>query len=65
MWRAYRPKTPERAANSFFVHFLFSLIFKYDAPPEQEHRSQDRNDMALGWLPLTDVDRSYSRNDFA
>jgi hypothetical protein len=24
--RAYRPKTPEGAANSSYVHFLFGLI---------------------------------------
>jgi hypothetical protein len=29
--RAYQPKTPEGAANSGYVHFLFSLIFKYEA----------------------------------
>jgi hypothetical protein len=29
--RAYRSKTPEGAANSSYVHFLFGLIFKYQA----------------------------------
>jgi hypothetical protein len=38
--RAYRPKTPEGAANSSYVHFLFGLIFKYEATTEQGHRSQ-------------------------
>jgi len=33
--RAYRPKTPEGAANSSYVHFLFGLIFKYEATTEQ------------------------------
>ena len=28
--RAYRPKTPDGAANSTYVHFLFGLIFKGD-----------------------------------
>jgi DnaK suppressor protein len=32
--RAYRPKTPEGAANSSYVHFLFGLIFKYEATTE-------------------------------
>jgi hypothetical protein len=42
--RAYRPKTPEGAANSSYVHFLFGLIFKYEATTEQGHRSQGPND---------------------
>jgi len=33
--RAYRPKTPEGAADSSYVHFLFGLIFKYEATTEQ------------------------------
>jgi hypothetical protein len=44
--RAYRPKTPEGAANSSYVHFLFGLIFKYEATTEQGHRSQGPNDTA-------------------
>jgi hypothetical protein len=44
--RAYRPKTPEGAANSSYVHFLFGLIFKYEATTEQGHRSQGLNDTA-------------------
>ena len=44
MRRAYRPKTPEGAANSSYVHFLFGLIFKYEAATEQGHRSQGLND---------------------
>jgi hypothetical protein len=36
MRRAYRPKTPEDAANGSYVHFLFDLIFKYDATTEQQ-----------------------------
>jgi hypothetical protein len=35
--RAYRPKTPEGAANSSYVHFLFGLIFRYEATAEQGH----------------------------
>ena len=31
MRRAYRPKTPEGATNSNYVHFLLGLIFNYDA----------------------------------
>ena len=31
MRRADRSKTPEGAANSSYVHFLFGLIFKYEA----------------------------------
>ena len=27
--------TPEGAANSTYVHFLFGLIFKYEATTEQ------------------------------
>ena len=46
MRRAYRPKTPEGAANSSYVHFLFGLIFKYKATTEQGHRSQGPNDTA-------------------
>jgi hypothetical protein len=37
---AYRPKTPEGAANSSYVHFLFGLMLKYEATTEQGHRSQ-------------------------
>jgi len=37
--RAYRPKTPEGAANRSYVHLLFRLIFKYEATTEQGHRS--------------------------
>src|SRR5215813_13954083 len=57
--RAYRPKTPEGAANSSYVHFLFGLIFKYEATTEQGHRSQGPNDTArprrrgdrmMGWM---------------
>ena len=33
--RAYRPKTPEGAANSSYVHFPFGLIFKYEATTGQ------------------------------
>src|SRR5262249_46309203 len=44
--RAYRPKTPEGAANSTYVHFLFGLIFKYEATTEQGRRSQGPNDTA-------------------
>jgi hypothetical protein len=33
--RAYRPKTPEGAANSTYVHFLFGLIFKYEGTTEK------------------------------
>src|SRR5215813_11924783 len=44
--RAYRPKTPEGAANSSYVHFLFGLISKYEATTEQGHRSQGPNDTA-------------------
>ena len=44
--RAYRPKTPEGAANSSYVHFLFGLIFKYGATTEQGHKSQGPNDTA-------------------
>jgi hypothetical protein len=44
--RAYRPKTPEGAANSSYVHFLFGLIFKYEATTEQGHRSLGLNDTA-------------------
>src|SRR5262249_23675075 len=33
MRRAYRPKTPKGAANSGYVHFLFGLIFNYEAKP--------------------------------
>jgi hypothetical protein len=29
--RTYRPETPEGAPNSSYVHFLFGLIFKYEA----------------------------------
>jgi RNA polymerase-binding transcription factor DksA len=29
--RTYRPKTPESATNRSDVHFLFSLIFRYEA----------------------------------
>ena len=29
--RTYRPKTPESATNRSYVHFLFGLIFKYEA----------------------------------
>src|SRR5262249_25992888 len=39
-------KTPEGAANSTYVHFLFGLIFKYEATTEQGHRSQGPNDTA-------------------
>ena len=46
MWRAYRPKTPEGAANSSYVHFLFGLIFKYEATTEQGRRSQSANAVA-------------------
>ena len=46
MWRAYRPKTPEGAANSSYVHFLFGLIFKHEATTEQGHRSRGPNDTA-------------------
>jgi len=38
--RADRSKTPEGAANSSYVHFLFGLIFKHAATTEQGHRSQ-------------------------
>ena len=38
--------TPEGAANSTYVHFLFGLIFKYEATTEQGHRSQGPNDIA-------------------
>jgi len=38
--RAYQPKTPEGAANSTYVHFLFGLILKYEATTEQGHRSE-------------------------
>jgi hypothetical protein len=34
------------AANSSYVHFLFGLIFKYEATTEQGHRSQGPNDTA-------------------
>src|SRR5215813_8539946 len=44
--RAYRPKTPEGAANSSYVHFLFGLIFKYEATTEQGHWSEGPNDIA-------------------
>src|SRR6516165_10020346 len=44
--RAYRPKTPEGAANSSYVHFLFGLIFKHEATTEQGHRSRGPNDTA-------------------
>jgi hypothetical protein len=43
--RAYRPKTPEGAANSSYVHFLCGLIFK-EATTEQGLRSQGPNDTA-------------------
>jgi SAM-dependent methyltransferase len=37
------------------VHFLFGLIFKYDAPFEQEHRSQGPNEVGLlGWQSVAD-----------
>src|SRR5262245_40184629 len=39
-------KTPEGAANSIYVHFLFGLIFKYEATTEQGRRSQGPNDTA-------------------
>src|SRR5262249_48687697 len=39
-------KTPEGAANSRYVHFLFGLIFKYEATTGQGHRSQGPNDTA-------------------
>jgi hypothetical protein len=34
MRRAYQPKTPEGAANSTYVHFLFGLILKCEAATE-------------------------------
>jgi hypothetical protein len=42
--RPYRPKTPEGAADGSYVHFLFGLIFKYEATTEKGHRSQGPND---------------------
>jgi hypothetical protein len=39
--RADRPKTPEGAANSSYVHFLFGLIFKYEATTERGHGPND------------------------
>ena len=60
MRRAYRPKTPEGAANSSYVHFLFGLIFKYEATIEQGQRSQgatfkQREGWAMGFRPAFGV----------
>src|SRR5262245_52666830 len=40
------PRRLKGAANSSYVHFLFGLIFKYEATTEQGHRSQGPNDTA-------------------
>src|SRR5262249_47800355 len=59
--RVDRPKTPEGAANSSYVHFLFGLIFKYEATTEQGHRSQGPNDTAR---PRRRGDRMMKRRTF-
>src|SRR5262249_39031435 len=60
--RAHRPKTPEGAANSTYVHFLFGLIFKYEATTEQGHRSQGPNYTAR---PRRRGDRMKGKKDAA
>jgi hypothetical protein len=47
--RAYRPKTPEGAANSTYVHFLFGLIFKYEATTEQGRKPKVPLLVRTGW----------------